>query len=297
MTTRYHTPRLIFPALAIAATLLICAPSDGFAASSADWSPKASEKLIKLPGNFLKKAVDNDFNLSPLASALIDIDDQISFKKDTLKDLNAASERADGDLKIELEHQTLAEKQQYIKLMSEHQDLRRKRAQTKVRLYEKLLRKLNRKQRAKTPQHARLLTNQSEARARMENSVTKIDTKIMRSSYTSESRYAREYANNLAAIESLVEAVNAHPMNQAPEVNGQALTQGEYLRQLIASNESEIAIVDQERAILGYMAKLVSLDALAVSEGLSGSETETAFNDEAEDPSHISSSVDLFITQ
>lgn len=279
--------------LAFAGTL---AATPALAKSAASWSPSASEQLIKLPGDYLKKAVDNDFARSRLAAALVDLDKNIGLKQRTLADLQAAIERADGELRTELQHQFLEEKRNYIEMMKEHQDLRAKRAKTKVRLYERLLAKLNRSQRAVTPQQAELLTKQNSARERFEASAAMIDTKLLSSAVTAESKYAREYAKNLSAIESLVQAVKSHPMNQAPEIAGVPVSRGEYLRQLISDNQAEVAVVDQERAILGYMAKLVSLDALALSEGIDAPvETEIANADEPE--TGVTGAVEFFVSR
>lgn len=293
---------LRLPAAMVCASLLaapICAATAAAATDPPDWSPAASEKLIKLPGDYLKRAVDNDFARSGLAAALIDLDRNIRLKQQSLADLQAAIERArgedSGDLRVELEHQFLEEKRNYISMMQEHQDLRAKRAETKMRLYERLLGKLNRQTRAVTPQQADLLAKQTAARERFETSVAQIDTKLLRSSMTSESRYAREYAKNLAAIETLVQAVNAHPMNQAPEIDGQPVGRAEYLRQLIAENQADLAVVDQERSILGYMAKLVSLDALALSEGIATDEESAVATVDDREETGVSGAVEFFV--
>ena len=52
------------------------------------------------------------------------------------------------------------------------------------------------------------------------------------------------------------------------KVNGQAVTKQEFLRQAVADTQAELAIVDQEETILGYMAKLIALDALALTEAV-----------------------------
>lgn len=261
-------------------------------AASDDWAPRASDRLMKLPGNFLKKAVDNDFAKSGLAAELSKTDEKVTLKKETLGDLQAAVETADGDIRLELEHRFLSEKKRYIEMMRTHQDMRRRRAQTKVRLYEKLLRKMNAKQAAATPAKAALVANQKAAQERFSASFQAIDTQLFKSSVSAESKYGQDYAKNMSAIESLVQAINIHPMNRAPELNGRPVTQADYLRQLIAENESEVALVDQERAILGYMAKLVSLDALALSEGVTET-TDVAVT--AETPGRVTAAIDFFI--
>ncbi len=156
------------------------------------------------------------------------------------------------------------------------------------------MRKITANSRGATPARAKLVANQMAARERLEGSVQTIDTKLFRSSMAAESKYAGDYAKNLNAIESLVQAINDHPMNRSPEVGGRAVSQADYLRQLIAENEADVALVDQERAILGYMAKLVSLDALALTEGM----TETAgLADSPAEPDRLTSALNFFVSR
>ena len=112
---------------------------------------------------------------------------------------------------------------------------------------------------------------------------------------TAESRYAQEYAKNVTAIERLAQAINNHPANAQPTVDGTDLTKEDFVRQLIASNEADLAVLEQEQSILGYMAKLVSLDALALSETVGGGDAETAA-DESPTPT-LTQAVDLFVTR
>ena len=124
---------------------------------SASWSPKSSERLVKLPSTYLKKAIDQDFAKSSLAAALNDTSEEIKFKVKTLEDLRGAIERADGDLRTELlQHQYLAEKRAYLTLVANHQTMRAKRAKTKIRVYERLLRKMRRSKGGLTPQRVAL---------------------------------------------------------------------------------------------------------------------------------------------
>ena len=239
-------------------------------ASAETWTPRITDRLLKLPGNYLEKAVDKDFSNSPLAAELAKAQEKISLKKGSLEDLQSAIEIADNDASRELEFQFLAEKKRYLKLMREQQEIRKRRATTKVRFYERILRNMYAKQAGETPAQTSLLDKQRSARERFEGSFRSVDTKLFKSSMTVGSKYSQEYARNMAAVESLVQAIDAHPMNKAPEMHGRPVTQEDYLRQLIGENEAEIALVDQERAILGYMAKLVSLDALALSEDVGG---------------------------
>ena len=87
-------------------------------------------------------------------------------------------------------------------------------------------------------------------------------------------------------------------MNQTPQIAGVPVSRGEYLRQLVAENQAEVAVVDQERAILGYMAKLVSLDALALSEGIDApAETEIADAADNDRKTGVTGAVDFFVSR
>ncbi len=277
-------------ALIFAVPHAMAAPGDG-----ASWQPNSSEKLVKLPASYLKKAVDQDYKRSPLAAEMADTESRIRLKLQTLGDLRDAAGRADGELKLELRHQLLAEKQAYLKLMARHHDLRRRRAQTRIQLYEGLLRKLGRDGAGMTPQRIALAEKQESARKRFDASVGKVDMVLFRSSVTSESRYGRDYAKNVAAIESLVHAINRHPMNAKAEIDGKPVSKQDYLRQLAAENEAELATVQQEEGILGYMAKLIGLDALALSEAVTG--TDPNDKPEAGDTASVASAVEFFVSR
>jgi len=291
-------PAAVLTATALALALLAAAPAHG-APTAEKWAPVASEKLMQLPGDFLRKAVDNDFARSGLAQELVSLDEQVALKRATLADLQRAIERADNaEVRLDLQHQFLNEKRNYIELMREHQDIRHRRAATKVKLYERLLDRLNRERRATTPEKAAFIAKQTAARERFEASASQVDAEILASAAAAQSRYAREYAKNLAAVQELAAAINAHPMNAAPAIDGQPVTRAEYLRQLIAENQGDLAIIEQERTILGHMAKLVSLDALALSEGIGGAaygDAETVTAEEA--PSQVTSAVEFFTTR
>jgi len=283
-------------AAAALALVISLAPPPAVSATGENWAPVASEKLMQLPGDFLRKAVDNDFARSGLARELVSLDDQVALKRATLSDLQGAIERADdADVRLDLQHQFLNEKRNYIELMREHQEIRRRRAAAKLRLYERLLANLNRERRATTPERATFIAKQKAARERFQASVSQVDAKILSSSSASESRYAREYTKNLSAVQELLAAINTHPMNAAPAIDGRPMTRAQYLRQLIAENEGNLAIVGQERAILGHMAKLVSLDALALSEGI-GNDTlaEIELDNTEESPNEVTSVVEFF---
>lgn len=291
----YNTPKAWGTRLGTVALLLSLLITTSAFAENPTWQPSASERLVKLPGNYIKKAIDQDFQGSALATALGDIGSRISNKTQTLEDLRSATKRAEGEAHDELQQQLLAEKQDYIKLMGERQDLSRKQIKTKVRIYEALLRKLERRGKGNNQSTQKLAQNQKVAKQRFATSVATVDMKLFNSSTASQSKYGKEYSKNMAAIESLVSTINSHPMNAQPEFEGQPLSKQEYLRQLIAEGSSSLAVLDQEETILGYMAKLVALDAMALSEGLI--DDKMALNVDGQDLFSPTTAVQFFITR
>ena len=239
--------------------------------ASAVWAPTSSERLVKLPMNYLKKTVDRDFSNSGLADAIYKNQDRVRLKIETLQDLRTSISRAsDEAMRVELRHQYLAEKQAYLELVAEDQRYRRRRVEIQVKLYENLLRKLQQREGGVSKQKAALLVKQDAAANRFNTSVATIDTGLFRSSNLEESKYARDYARNADAIARLVEAIRKHPMTRMNKSVAGQMSKAEYIRQLITENEAKIAILDQEKQLWGYMAKVVSLDARALADALPG---------------------------
>jgi len=253
-----------------AAILLAAGPAQSANTDDASWAPRASERLIKLPASYLKKAVEQDYARSPLAAAVNETRENMAVRVKAMEELRGAIDRAEGELRTELRHQFLAEKRAYLELLARNQKLRRQQAETKIRIYENLLSRMRQDKQGMTPQRVALIERQNAAHDRFESSIGKVDARLFRSSIASESRYARDYAKNVAAIEQLVAAINAHPMNEQPRLDGIALTREDYVRQLVGDNQATLAVLDQEQSILGFMAKLVALDATALSEAATG---------------------------
>lgn len=258
---------------AIALPLATAPLSGAQAQSSAQppaWRPQVTEKLVKLPNDYVKRALDKDFAGSPLSGALSDVKSEIGLKLQTLADLQGASEQADGELKTELEHQFLAEKKAYLDLVGEQQLLKQRHLQTRVRVYERMLKRTGRANSGQTPAQAKLVEKQVAAKARFEKTQASIDVTLFEQSVAQESKYAKEYSKNLSAIKQLVAAIENHPVTQQTVADqaGQ-IDRPEFLRQLIADTEADLALVKQEQEIVGFMAKLVSLDAQALAERVS----------------------------
>jgi hypothetical protein len=235
-------------------------------AATPDWSPESSEQLVKLPSSLIKKSLDRDFLDSSLGRALSDTDTALGDKTRTLQDLKAAIARADGEVELDLRHQFLGEKRDWLDLMSRRTDLRRLQVETELKVFEGMLARLNRDNAAMTPAREQLIARQEGARQRLESSIAQADQTVFESAAPSTSRYSSKYAENMAAIENLVAAISRHPMN--PEITGAGvpMSKAEAIRGMLVRAQAERAILEQEETVLGYMAKLVALDALALSE-------------------------------
>ena len=66
----HQGPRSRALILSVAALLLSLSATAPTLAETPNWRPSASERLVKLPGTYIKKAIDQDFQESPLATAL-----------------------------------------------------------------------------------------------------------------------------------------------------------------------------------------------------------------------------------
>ena len=278
---------------AVAATLILAAPTMAPAAqSNLAWNPQPTERLVKLPASYLKKSLDYDFARSGLGQAIRDLDQEVGFKMLTLGDLQAAVERAAGEVRSELRHQFLAEKREYLELVSRKNDLRRKHAETKKKLLERMLERMGFAKESLSPARAELIATQDAARERFQSSVSAVDVKIFETAAVAETKYAREYSKNLTAIETLVRAIDEHSMNTGPVIDGSTVTKESYIRQMLGNAQAELSLLDQEGKVIGYMAKLVALDAMALSEDVMDAEL---VDSDVPESTSVTSSVVFFV--
>ena len=277
---------------ALVGAVLVSTPVLAAGPGTPTWQPKVSERLVKLPPAYMKKSLDRDFARSALGQAVQDIEQEIALKTQTLADLQNAIGQADGDVLVELKHQFLAEKRGYIDMMRQKQDLQRKQVKTRHRVLERLLAKLNRKAGNKNPARQKLIDQQNAARQRFNASASTVDMNLFAEQNMPESKYSREYSKNLQAIQSLVAAIKSHPMNSQSDLDGENISKPEYVRRMVADAEAELALIDQETQILGFMAKIVALDAMVLSEEIADSDFADS---DVTEPTDITSVVNLFV--
>lgn len=263
------------------------------AAEASDWSPTVSERLIRLPSAYLDRAIEQDFARSGLAAAIAETERRIEDNAVAVDEFGRAAEEAsDVATEREARHRTLLAKQSYVRLMGERLDLRRKRLETEVRLLEALSRKLARRSLSEKAATAAVTKDREEALERFERNRTTIDARLLKGGLAPDSRYAADYDRNLAAIRQLSAAIAAHPANTEGDPDAPGLSTEEHLRRRLAEAETARALLTQEEKVLGYMAKLVSLDALAFAEEV---DLATATVDGKTAPADLATAAELFI--
>jgi hypothetical protein len=124
--------------------------------------------------------------------------------------------------------------------------------------------------------------------------MSSVDMELLETSVMPESKYSQQFAINLSAIDSLTQAIEGHAMNQAPEIDGVAVTREGYVRQMIADTQAELELIGQEENILGYMAKLVALDATALADEVADAELVDSDTPNGET---LTSAVKFFVVQ
>ncbi|GAB6052787.1 hypothetical protein JCM17960_16070 [Magnetospira thiophila] len=267
----------ILAALMMSSALTIAAAPSW---ASPSWTPQASERLIKLPPSYLQKSIDNDFARSELGQALTGTEQDLTLKNGTLADLQRAIGSAEGDVRLELRHQFLAEKRAYLNLISQRNELRRKHFETKRKLFDRMIDRLAESEEDPTGARQELIAQQEAAHQRFKSSVDVVDQRIFETSMASESKYASQYTANMDAMGKLLARIQSHEMNRdVHDDDGQPLTRKEHLRRMAADIQTELAMLDQEEVMIGYMAKLVALDAMVLAED--GLDAELADSDAA----------------
>jgi hypothetical protein len=241
-----------------------------------NWDPVASDKLIKLPANIIEKRIQQDFEASPMAMHIVELEQQMQDKLSQLKSLGELIADSEGDELIDQRFELVQQKSEYLDLMQEAQILRQNALAKKQDLYETVLGKLrNKNGRISKGDVYQLKQKQAEARERMQNVMAQVDSSLMHTGLDQRSPYADEFALNLAKVEDLKNAISQHKANAAPTLGNIEVTSEEYVRQLLMQASTEQSLLDQEALMFSYMAKLVALDAQALEYEISYGDEDT----------------------
>lgn len=249
----------------LAATSLTSLPA---MANQTGWTPTISEKILILPPKHLETAIEQDFDRSSLASELGSIEQTINSQVSFLSQLQNDLDLYEGQEQLEARHQLISGKRDYIQLMGEQIQLKKKRLEVKLGIYDKLLRK-SKQSAYENSQSVQF----DEVHSAVADRVAKVDSSLREDLFTTtmmpETKFSQAYAENQSAISQLVEAIESHPSNQiGHSLNGEPVSREDELRLSMQDIQSELAILAMEEEVLGHMAKLVSLDAQAFADDL-----------------------------
>ena len=256
-----HRPVMMAALTGIALTL----SGQALASSPPGWQPQISEKILVLPQKQLERAIQRDFAASPLASDMMNVDQQIASEVMNIQSLSENQHLYEGDAAIEVKHQVLAAKRTYIGLMGEQIGMKRKKLQTKLRLYRYLARTALRND-SNLAEQLEITAAIDAAQQRAGAVESELREELFYSTNLPESKFSEDYAANRQAIESLQSAIANHPLKQADGDIDALRNKIEELQRLAISIEAQLAILEMEDEVLGHMAKLLSLDAMAFAE-------------------------------
>jgi len=235
-----------------------------FAGIDQQWRPQLSEKILLLPPKHMNNAIEQDFNKSGLAKNMTSVESEISDQVSSINELKKNLSLYNEEEKIEARHQIIVGKKSYIELLGKQIDLKRTRLNTKLALLKQLDRRLsNDKARQKAGSEVTQL--QADAKSRIESISAKLRQQIALEPLTKETNFSKAFDKNMAAIGALKTAIANHRMQSQLGLDAGA-SKADMLRQLMLDAEADLALVEIETELLGHMAHLLSLDAMALAE-------------------------------
>ena len=231
-----------------------------------EWKPQIVEKMYVLPPEHLNKVLNNDFNKSVLAVNLRNTDDKIKTKIKKIKQLNTLLPGKTSDETMEIKHQIIVKKRDYIKDMSNLLIMKKQRLNTKQTFFKKIVKNINNKSYENKSKN-KFVINKNMALKRSK----KIDFKILESStinFSKKSKYFDQYQINKDAVTRLQLAIEKHPMNHQNIILTNPKNKIEAVRNYLHNLDTEIAVLEMKEQMINYMAKIVALDAMSLAENL-----------------------------
>ena len=261
--------------------------------SNGEWQPQIVEKMYILPPKQLDRVLNNDFRNSSLYLNLKTADDKIKSRYSKIDQLNKSIPQFKGDEQIELKHQVIVEKKEYITDMSERLKIKREHLLTKKRFFEKIKRKTlfqkgNQNFKAKSIFQA----SREKALKRSKKLDKKISNLLIGNNMSNNSKYFSEYQKTMSAMQQLETKIKSHPKFQENDLLLNSENKLESLNVFIDKLESELSVLALKEQVLTKMAKLVSLDAMELADSL---QINISQGNEFKDVNDPTDSVNLFL--
>ena len=235
-----------------------------FAEIDQQWRPQLSEKILLLPPKHMNDAIEQDFSKSGLAQNMTSVETLLSDQVSAIDQLKQNLSRYNGQEQIEARHQIIVGKKTYIELLGQQIDLKRERLHTKLGLLKRLDRNLSRDT-AQQKTASDVAQLQADAKKRIEGISSKLREQIALEPFTKETNFSKAFDKNMVAISALKDAIANHRMQSRLGLDSGA-TKADMLRQLMLDTEADLALIEIETELLGHMAHLLSLDAMALAE-------------------------------
>ena len=232
--------------------------------SSGEWKPQIVEKMYLLPPKHLNKVLNNDFNKSILALNLQTTDNKIKDRIEKISELNSMLKGASKNETLEIKHQIIINKRDYIKDMSNLLTMKRQKLDTKKSFFQKIQKNI-RKTSLDRKTNSEFLNNKNNALKRAES----IDFKILDSaahSMSKTSKYFKQYQINKDAVKKLKLAIQKHPMSNKNILSKDPKNKMEAVKNYVHNIDTEISVLEMKEEMINYMAKIVALDAMSLAE-------------------------------
>ena len=237
--------------------------------SNGEWQPQIVEKMYILPPKQLDRVLNNDFRNSSLYLNLKTADDKIKSRYSKIDQLNKSMHQFKGDEQIELKHQVIVEKKEYITDMSERLKIKREHLLTKKRFFEKIKRKtLFQKGNQNFKAQSKFQASREKALQRSKKLDKKISNLLIGNNMSNNSKYFSEYQKTMLAMQKLETKIKSHPKFQENDLLLNSENKLESLNVFIDKLESELSVLALKEHVLTKMAKLVSLDAMELADSL-----------------------------
>ena len=261
--------------------------------SNGEWQPQIVEKMYILPPKQLDRVLNNDFRNSSLYLNLKTADDKIKNRYSKIDQLNKSIPQFKGDEQIELKHQVIVEKKEYITDMSERLKIKREHLLTKKRFFEKIKRKtLFQKGNQNFKAQSKFQASREKALQRSKKLDKKISNLLIGNNMSNNSKYFSEYQKTMLAMQKLETKIKSHPKFQENDLLLNSENKLESLNVFIDKLESELSVLALKEQVLTKMAKLVSLDAMELADSL---QINISQGNEFKDVNDPTDSVNLFL--
>ena len=261
--------------------------------SNGEWQPQIVEKMYILPPKQLDRVLNNDFRNSSLYLNLKTADDKIKSRYSKIDQLNKSIPQFKGDEQIELKHQVIVEKKEYITDMSERLKIKREHLLTKKRFFEKIKRKtLFQKGNQNFKAQSKFQASREKALQRSKKLDKKISNLLIGNNMSNNSKYFSEYQKTMLAMQKLETKIKSHPKFQENDLLLNSENKLESLNVFIDKLESELSVLALKEQVLTKMAKLVSLDAMELADSL---QINISQGNEFKDVNDPTDSVTLFL--